>query len=394
MSSSEHRLHSPTGNPETGSSANSLTATDSLSSAPIGLGTEERSPIPGLSDFPEEVPPLFPIAKSKGRTTQWIWLIALASLGLHAGVLLIPTGEGSKPTPPKPPEQQIRITQLPNLTKQPTIKPPAKPIVKRTLPQTVNRPQSVRSTPPPIPSAKPPSSKPLAASPAVNAANGENPWQDFPLYPGSQPGCFELPSCLQISDSLSQVAAYFAKELPGKKYEAKRMIQEPGREVYQVSRNGLTQFLSLIVNGNNTVYVLSDAPRSLSDLEKAVEVPPEIYAILVGLAVQQADPSYFAQPDQFYSKADGKGLNAGSLVPRSGIRNISLVTGQAADTMMDEFLRSNLQNSKFEVTDLPQPYSGGKVYQLQKQRLTLYLNLVPTKDNSGTLIVIWKTPPA
>ncbi len=388
LSAPEKHLQPPNGNPESqdfgGAAIASISTPDLLLGDMAAEGRSRSADI--LEEFPDEIQPLFPIPKSAGGASRWIWLVSLVSAGLHGGLMLIPAGEESKPPPPKSSEQQIRITQLPNLTKQPTVKPTVKPVVKVT-------PASTPATTPPLPvvQASPP---PTSTALPPDGATGENPWKDFPLYPGSTPGCFGLSSCLETSVVLSQVSSHFASQLPIRKYEVKRTVQETGREVYQVSRNALSQYLSIIENGKSTVYVLSDAPRTLEDLEKAVEVPPEILSILVSLAVQKADATYFAQPDQFYSKADAKSLSPGALVPRSGISNISLVTGQAADTMMDEFLRSNLQNNEFEVTDLPQQYGGGPVYKLQKASQALYLNLIPTKDNSGTLLVFWKIPPS
>lgn len=389
--SSENSLQQSNGNPE---SIDFVAKNDSRNA--LDGETEMRSPAsPSFESLPGDNLPLFSTVQQTRGIARWIWIVALASIGLHAGLLLIPVGEEAKPPPPKPPENQVRITQLPNLNKRPTIKSSPKPAVKRSalnVRQTsskINLPQ-IKT---PIAPALQTSAKPQADSAQGDQTGDDSPWKDFPLYPDSTTGCFELPSCLQADADLSQVSAHFVGQLPAKKYEIKRVAQEAGRQVYQVTRSGLSQFLSIIENGKQTVYVLSDAPRTLADLEKAVEVPPEIYAIMVGLAVQQANASAFAQPNQFYAKADGKSLNAGGLVPRSGIRHISLVPGQAADTMMDEFLRSNLQNSDFEVTDIPKQYGGGKVYRATKGSQTLYLNLVPTKDSSGTLLVIWKTPP-
>lgn len=350
-----------------------------------------------LDELPEDdMSPLFPGPKQSGGTARWFWLIFLASLGLHGIFLFLPTGEEAKPPPPKPPENQVRITQLPTAAKQPVIKRPPKPAVKRSATPTASRPRVNVPPPPSVPAPPKPAKAETKADAAVETeakpSTESDAWKDFPLYPGSTPGCFELPSCLQSSDGFSQVVDHFATQLPEKKYTLKPVVQESGRTVYEVTRDGLTQFLSIIENGKNTVYVLSDAPRTIADLEQAVEVPPEIYAILVGLAVQQADSTAFTQPDQFYTQGDRK-LGAATLVPKAGIRNISLVSGQGADTMMDELLRSNLQNSEFEVTDLPKTYGGGKLYRAQKEDKALYLNLVPTKDNSGTLLVIWNTPP-
>lgn len=313
-----------------------------------------------------------------------LWVGLLVSVGLHVGLILLPTGgEPPPPTPPKDPAKQVRITQLPKLVKtvnlpKKVVKPAVKPIVRQ------------RPTPPVTP--PPPPTKPPATQATQDTASTSS-WDDFPIYPGTALGCFGLASCLQTSDSLSQVADYYSKELPAKKYELKPTLKEADRQVFQVSRNGQSQFLSILQTEKGQVIVLSDAPRSLEDLKKAVEVPPEVATILSNLDAQNADQSNFAQPDLFYTRSNEKGLGAGALVPKSGIRNISLVQGFSYDTMMDEFFRSNLQLNDYEVVDSAQDFGGGKVYQIIKGNQTIYLNLVPTRDNAGTLVVVWKDAP-
>ncbi len=249
---------------------------------------------------------------------------------------------------------------------------------------------SDRPVRPPLQRASTPSPSQSTRSTPDSSAN---PWADFPLYPNSQPNCYGLPSCLQVGNVLNQVTDFFARELPAKKYDLKLTLKEAGREVYQISHSGQTQFLSVMTAEKGTVYVLSNAPRSLEDLKKAVEVPPEVSEILSNLDAKTAEPSLFAQPNLFYTRSTEKGLGAGAQVPRSGIRNISLVTDQVAEEMMNAFFQTNLQNSGYEVTDLQQQYGGGGIYQVKKPKVTLYLNLVPTKDKTGTLVVTWKEPP-
>lgn len=355
----------------------------------------DRSLDHGIIDPPTSTPESF---FSKGAIIG-----VLVSLGLHAAVMVVPTGHEPE-APAKAEEKQVRITQLPTRTKA----APAKP---DRPPQRAIRPSSsspiIRRTTTPISQPQPASKSQATSSDASTAASlssgsqagsdsapaGANAWDDFPLYPNSQPGCFNLASCLQTGDALGQLSSFYAQELPAKKYQIKPTIKEASRQVYQVSRNGQAQFLSLIKSEQGSVYVLSDKPRSLADLKKAVEVPPEVSAVLSNLDAQNANPSYFAQPDLFYSKSAVKGVDGGVQTPQAGIRNISLVSGYAANTMMDEFFRSNLVNSDYGVTDLPKQYGGGKLYQVKKGSLTMYLNLVPTKDSSSTLVVTWKDPP-
>ncbi|MBW4582188.1 MAG: hypothetical protein KME42_21695 [Tildeniella nuda ZEHNDER 1965/U140] len=344
---------------------------DETNRSPRSSGVE-RSHAHNIISLPDQA--------AKSRIPWWLNVSTLVSLGLHGLLLFLPMGHEST-KPPKPQEKQVRITQLPTLTKVAPVKTLPKP---RVTPRVV----SDRPTTPPLKRAvAPPPSQPAPGSPNANS------WADFPLYPNSQPGCFGLPSCLQVDDALSQVTAFFARELPAKKYDLKPTLKEAGREIYQVSRGGQTQFLSVITSEKGTVYVLSDAPRSLEDLKKAVEVPPEVSDILSNLDAKTAEPSLFAQPDLFYTRSTEKGLGAGAQVPRSGIRNISLVPDQVAADMMNAFFQTNLQNSGYEVTDRQQQYGGGNVYQVKKPTVTLYLNLVPTKDKSGTLVVTWKDAP-
>lgn len=87
----------------------------------------------------------------------------------------------------------------------------------------------------------------------------------------------------------------------------KPTVQDATRQVFQVSLKGEAQFLSIIQTGNSQAIVLSDAPRSLDDLKKAVEVPPEVTAILSSLAAENANSSDFVQPDFVYTRSTAKG---------------------------------------------------------------------------------------
>lgn len=357
-------------------------------SAPTRTNSSGIAAVAEGADFLSEasLPPLFPTPK-RTQASKWLWIGLLASLGLHIGLVLVPTGNEPVPTPPKDQDKQVRITQLPKLVK--TVNLPKKVVAKPTVKPVVRQ----RTAPPIAPPLTPPKPAETQSQTTSSADSSSSAWDDFPIYPGAEPGCFNLGSCLQTSDSLSQVADFYGKELPAKKYEFKPTLKEANRQVFQVSRNGQSQFLSIIQTDKGQAIVLSDAPRSLEDLKKAVEVPPEVAAILSNLDAQNADQANFAQPDLFYTRSTEKGAPAGALVTKPSIRNISLVSGYSYDTMMDEFFRSNLQLNDYEIVDSAQDFGGGKVYQITKGTQSLYLNLVPTKDQSGTLVVVWKDPP-
>jgi hypothetical protein len=60
---------------------------------------------------------------------------------------------------------------------------------------------------------------------------------------------------------------------------------------------------------------------------------------------------------------------------------------------MDTFLKTNLQNNGYEVSEPKPTYGGGVVYEVKKEKLQLYFNLVPTTDGKGSIVVIWASPP-
>ena len=211
-------------------------------------------------------------------------LLLLASLGLHGLLLVFPLTEKKAPEAPPPVEKSTRITQLSGpVSKGVKVTSPVQPVAKPAAPQVLNRIAAVpplRSTQPPPPAAVAPSPATAAATAAPGAMEG-NPWEDFPQYPQAQPGCYNLSSCMQTGKPLAEVGAFFGKELPARKYAAKLTLDEPNRKVYQVSRDGLSQYLSLLyAPGKGTVYVISDAPRSLADLAQAIErARPELVSL-------------------------------------------------------------------------------------------------------------------
>ena len=72
---------------------------------------------------------------------------------------------------------------------------------------------------------------------------------------------------------------------------------------------------------------------------------------------------------------------------------MQVVSGEAPDSFFDSYLRTNLVNNGFDSTQLSQSYGGGLLYEVKKETTSLYINLVPTQDASGTIVVIWKTLP-
>ena len=398
-----------------------------------------QAPEPALELTPG-IPPLFSVPQASPVHQKLWWSSVLISLGLHGAMLCLPLPpETPTPTPKVNTQKQVRVTQLPiakpSLTTpakatpakvstpspkavvpaNPTlVVPPATPKPKPTPPPTEEKPKAEKPPEktlekPKLEKPKPEETKPEEikpqttastptatpsppATPVPEALNPDDAWRNFPLYPGSKPGCFNLSSCLQAEDSLSQVSSHFAQALPAQNYEIKVVTQDAQHVIYQVLKAGRTQFLSVLVAEKETVYVLADAPRSLEELKQAVEVPPEVADILRNLDAQAAEAALFTNASLFYTTNPGIG-GPPATVPHPEILSLSFLAGQSAQTMMDEYFRSNLQNNGYEVRDLNQQYGGGLLYQVQKDSLTLYLNLVPTQDGTGTLVVMWKKLP-
>jgi len=339
-----------------------------------------------------------PVPQSKGL----FWGTMALALGLHLVLGFISTGDEAKAPPTNPQEKKVRIVQLP-MPGQPIAKaapltparptPPARspiqrPATNRPPVRPAQRPivQRPRQTPPPA-TTPPATTAPATTAPATTAppATGANPWQDFPQYPGAKPGCFNLQSCLSTGKSLAEVSQFFQKELTARKYSVQPANGSTnGGTVLQVSRDGLTQFLSILnAEELGAIYVLSEQPVSLGDLTKAIEVPNEIYSVLSGLAAEDATAAQFAQPNDFFP--------AGTV--RSEIAAMKFVAGEDPATFFDAYFRTNLVNNGFDPQETNQQYGGGFVYRVKKASLVLYLNLVPTADNSGTIVVVWRVAP-
>lgn len=340
----------------------------------------------------------------------------LISLTLHSLFLLMPMPEEKAKSAPKK-EKTVKVTQLalpPSkpaaLTKSKTLIAKATPItpltsrrvqpvvrrqpviqvVKPKLVQKQTQPRQV--TPASSPTSSPASPDVVPKAPPSDATN--TPLAEFPHFPGAKPGCLEVPSCFQTANDLAKVADHFTKELPAKGFTAPEDINEAERKVYQVSRNDFPpQYLSLISTKDGTIYVLADQPRSLDELKNAVDVPPEFYTILAEVGEELEDESHFSEPTQFYTKLSSQDSDA-SLIPaqlRPEIQGTKLIADQTPDAVYATML-SSLQ-SIFEVSESGS-YGGGTLYTLKKGSFSGYLNLVPTKDNSGTIVVLWTESPA
>jgi len=350
------------------------------------------------------------------------WLIRPAlfiSLGLHALLFLLPwpggendfdpttsalenlenevqvtrTPEPVRPTPPSP-------LPSPSVPPSPAASPPSPP----PSPPAVPPPQAVQPQPPPVaaspppppapsptPSPELPSPTPVASpSPAAPPAVPPPaiPFGDVPLVAGAEAGCFGLGTCRQITGvPFRDTGDTLLQQLTAQGYTVKQRsdLEETGRKVYEIAKDGKRRYLNILSSDiNTTVYIVTPAPIQLADLQGNDTMRAELVNILDTLAAgNTADISQFFQPEAFFSGTTPRPETGGQL---------RLVL----NTLPDQFypvLNSALQASQFMLTEAG-GYGGGRLYEVTRGAYTGYLNLVPTQDGSGTIVVLWSQLPS
>jgi hypothetical protein len=334
-----------------------------------------------------------------------ISLLALGfiSVGLHVWALIIPLPR-MQPISSKP-NQAIKVTRL-AVAPKPKRSPPknlsakVKTSAQTSAPAPSPRPQnrlpsrtaiaSLRQVnPSPTPAASPKPSPTLQSSPPASPAPTQSQppdpeFKDFPTYPGAALSP-ESPA-LSTSDDFKKVADYFDQALfanRNQKWATQVTIDKPSqRKVYQVSQGGATKFLSLFSKGPlGTAYVLADRPTTEEDLSKAEQAIANLGDILGSLkGIEPTDGSLTAQPELFSRVA--------------AIQSMNFIDVAPPEKVFQQYLSIPLDQNRFEVPSLPQSYGGGLLYPLKRGSFTSYLNLVPSKDGTGTIIILWRTPPA
>jgi hypothetical protein len=340
------------------------------------------------------------------QAAPWKSFLALGvvSLGLHLLALRIPFPALQSVSKINPP---IKVTRL-TITPKPKRLPPkavstptvivGKPKVVTPSPAPQNRagsPVAIASTQKSFPTASK-SSQPISSPPAsqgspsfqpsttpISTQKPDREFKDFPTYPESvlRP---DSPVLTTAAD-FKEVVNYLYKALKGdpkQHWNVQEITQQPsGVKVYQVSKGGRTKFLSIFSKGQlGTAYVLTDRQTTLEALAKSEEAIANVSNILADLKVQPTDDSLLVQPERF-KRGDAE------IVSKNFVE----------DTLPDQFfenrLKHSLKQNKFEIPKLSE-YGGGAVYTLNRDLFTGYLNLLPSKDGTGTIIVFWKVPPA
>jgi hypothetical protein len=337
----------------------------------------------------------------------------LASLGLHALILLFPLSSEQPTKPQTKSEEKINLTQVPPKgAAAPQTRPqPSKPLpplaTRSTLPKvtarSVVRSQTVaptRSAASPQPAPAQPKPQPTAVDPFAAA---------FPQYPGVQPGSYGLPTDFEpfsqkTTDAVDRVSNWFQSQFKSKGFQA-QSVEQSGRTVYQVSKDGKSKFLTLIPNpqGAGTSIVLSDQLLP-DDLGGGSVVSPQEQAFYQNLAeiIQDANPNsawhdldnprILPDPNAFYAAVvnEQEYLAGGISQLQPGVERKVVHVGQSPEALFAQ-ISTMMQTAEIQVT--PQgTYGGGALYQLQRDGITRYLSLVPTQDGN-TAIFIWTRAP-
>jgi hypothetical protein len=338
---------------------------------------------------------------------KWVTLIPLGiSLALHTGLLFFPIAstKTEKKTDPKP----VKVTKI---TKISSVRPPTRKTQVKKSPQklkrTIAKPRTIanRSINRSISSVKPPtksvatavssqSSVPSDTHSTTNPTSSKTNEFAFTPYPEAEAGCLQLRSCFATTDTLEQVGSFFEKQLVIDGYEVALEQDEPDRKVYKFSKNGKSRYLSILNSEVSTVYAAADAPKTLADLQSAVEIPPEFDELIAqasgNAATETVAPVHqFTEPELFFTQ-----VNPTQVRPEiSG--EPTIVKGKTPDQLFDTTFKPELPKIGFQIPDEPEgEYGGGPVYRMQQdQSKPFFVNLIPAKNGSGSIIVVWLSLP-
>ncbi len=309
------------------------------------------------------------------------------------------------PSASKLPQLAISPKSIPTIKPSPSVSPQPKsskaPVIKPSPSISPKPLASVKPSPKvspkaivkPLPSATPAAQK----SPALNT-----PFSDFPKYPNATTGAFDLKAIEKVAqqtpDDLKQVSSFFDNELKGKSYQSNISTNTDNKKVYEVSKGGVTEYLTLIFEGGKgTIIVKSKKPLpdNLGNTEVASAQENAFDAALGRVPFQQSDNADEKLPDPkaFHDKygQDEKGFLEKQV--KNGIDgSIRFIGGQNPDAAYSGVFAGSLQQGNFQVTP-KSSYGGGNLYEVRQGGFARYLNLIPAKDGSGTIVVVWNTPP-
>jgi hypothetical protein len=326
------------------------------------------------------------------------------ALGFHALLLFTPLPAEQKPKPPEDKKNPVKITQVPTVKPVKTTQTAQTPKISNRNQPKIDR--AVPSAALPQPDDKPEENRTTPEKQEIKSPKSpDDPFVGFPHYPSSKPDCFDKglgASCRTTDASIATVAAFYKTELPKQKFTITIVEDGSGKQIYQVSKEDKTRYLHFFDDSPNTVILLADEKNDLQGLKGAIVLPSE-YVDLVGSDLPASDPNdpttapryeEFENPKLFYREITKEELDQGNipeLLPSIGATP-RVVRGQLPQSVYASYLQDNLKNI-FKVVTLEGSYGGGPLYKLKNDKVTVFLNLVPTRDGSGTIVVSWIKDP-
>lgn len=354
-----------------------------------------------LNQFLENPPP-----NSFDRPLRWLIRPALfLAIAIHGVLLFTPLPAQKKPSGDRSQaEVETQIARLPTLVSpKPVLSPkvplrsPSQPIPPRVAPsQPAPRlPTQPTAAQPTLPVPKLPLAPSSAPSPqpapvvdqAPPPTNLQIPFANFPDLAGAQVGCFGSESCRQVSDGVPfrNAAQTLEQQMVAQGYEVSERddLSDTGQKIYQLkAQDGATRYLSVLSSAvGATIYLISPEPVTLNDLQQTETVKANLAALLGQLGTA-AIATQIPYPTLFLS----------GTAPRPEVEQMRLVPGITPDQLAST-LTPTLQDQQFSLSAVG-TYGGGKMYEVGKEAFMGYVNLVPTADKTGTVMVLWNTAPS
>jgi hypothetical protein len=330
-------------------------------------------------------------------------------LGLHALLLLLPllpdrASESEEASDPE--ETQVTLAPLPiepvpspstapppavpSPAPSASVSPPAAPAqVISPAVNPVPTPQpavTVKPNPVVSPSTETADPSPVSPAPLPPPNQIVLPFADFPhLADGASCANQASDRCRQVSGNFRQVSETLREQLRSQGYtvSSREDLGDTGQQVYEVSKDGTSRYLSILSSDlGGTAYVLAAEPVTPADLEQVGAVQTDLETALSQLAGGAvATSAQFTYPEFFFNTNQ----------PRSDIVGLHTVSGRTPAQLGDRLTRQ-LQPNGFQLVPVGD-YGGGPVYEVSRQSFISYLNLVPTADSSGTIVVQWQRLP-
>jgi hypothetical protein len=342
-----------------------------------------------------------------------------AALGLHAFLLFVPFPKERKEKPPETKEAPVKITQLATtkgpsaskpLPKVPTTKvKPALPKISRPATTTAaapvpKAPETKEPPAPPVPITQPPKGQQVDRPSETGEVSDL--LKEFPVYAGARGNCFDrgFPYCYVASAGLGPVADFYEKAVPAKKIQIQSLGGDAEKRLYKVSKGNDVQYLGIFADGTETVISLTREPiTSLDVLKNAVSIPPA-YSRELGFVFGDSGrgegeessanrPELYTNPELYFKEIGGADATGFVLAAetRDEVAGALYAPAMTPDAAFSD-LRARFASKNLQVSEVGS-YGGGKVYQIQEGSATVFLNLIPSKDGTGTIAVTWTVKP-